>query len=113
MEKPGLNTKLNINIPKYHLTMDEIKPSKTPALSFLKTQPARLNYEDTMFAEMADDIKSSYEKQLNEISFALNEQLSMARAEAEAAKKEAFVSKVIAIASLIVSVIIGIVPIFL
>lgn len=86
---------------------------KAPELLFTKTKSKPLNYQDTMYAKMADDIKASYEKQLNEISVALNEQLAMAKEETASAKKEAFISKVIAIVSIIISVAMGIVQIFL
>ena len=107
--------KINIEIPKYGVTMTKFDVPKIepPELLFMKTKSRLPGYEDSVLAKMADDIKSSYEKQLNEISATLNEQLDMAKAETVAAKKEALISKIIAIVSLIVSVAIGVVQIFL
>ena len=107
--------KFNFDIPKYNVKMPkfEIPKIEPPELQFLQTRPKVPSYEDTMFFKMAEDMKASYEKQLNEITAALNEQLSLAKAEASSAKKEALLSKLIAVASLLFSIAMGVLQIFL
>lgn len=72
-----------------------------------------LNYEETIFKDMSKDIKSSYTKQLNEISKSVSEQLELAKKESKEAKKDAFIARVIAIISLIVAIVAIILPIVL
>lgn len=109
--------KIDLDIPKYDFSECDVDipehPETTHVFPLLQHKPIHLNYEDSMFAEMADDIKSSYDQQLQTISIALNEQLAIAKVETAAAKKEAIISKIIAIVSLVVSVAIGIAQIFL
>ena len=93
--------------------MQKIKVPKPPELLFTKMPAPPPKYEDSLFQEMAEDIKCSYNKQLAEIVDSLNEQLLIAHKEAESAKREAFISRILAIVAIVVSVVIGIVQIFL
>lgn len=94
--KKGLRT------PDY----SKIIKDMTPELAFIKTRSKPPQYEDTFFAQMADDIKKPLEQQIS----ALEELVEISRNEATSAKRESRDSKIIAVVSIIISVATAVVP---
>lgn len=72
-----------------------------------------LDYEDTFFKTMAEDIKNGYSKELETTNRYLREQLELASHQARDAQKEARISKIIAIISMVIAIAGVIIPIFL
>lgn len=108
-------------MPKYNFQMPNIPQPRTPELDFLKMKPEPLKYENSIFKQMADDVKSPLEQQLESLQMiaesaqrqadAAQTQAKLAEEAAENAKADAIIARKEARFAKIVSVMAIITPI--